>query len=147
MIVIKRVPNMTREEILSIICCDSGSEVGNYKLMTSILWIKCLLQGKSPFERLRKEGIDEIIIYGITELGEMLVQESLSEGYKVTGITDRRIAKGKYVFENIPILTTDELQKYKEVPIVVTAVMFWDEIKRELNEKGHDKVIALWELM
>lgn len=138
---------MDREEILSVIQCCGGKDQNNYKLMTSILWIKCLLRGKSPFERLREKGIDEIIIYGITELGEMLVQESLNEGYRVVGITDRKVVKGQYDFENIPVLTMDELRNYREKHIVVTAVMFWDEIKRELNAQGYDKVIALWELM
>lgn len=138
---------MDREEILSMIKFSGGTDQNNYKLMTSILWIKCLLRGKSPFERLRKEGIDEIIIYGITELGEMLVQESLNEGYKVIGITDQKAVKGQYDFQNIPVLTINELCNYKEKCIVVTAVMFWDEIKVQLNEGGYTNVIPLWELM
>lgn len=138
---------MHKDEILSVIQCCGGMEQNNYKLMTSILWIKCLLQGKSPFERLRQAGIDEIIVYGITELGEMLIQESLNEGYKVVGITDRKVVEGQYSFQNIPIFAMDELSNYKEKCIVVTAVMFWEEIKKELNGKGYTNVIPLWELM
>lgn len=138
---------MNREEVLSIIQCCGSAEVNNRKLMTSVLWIKCLLQGKSPFERLRENGIEEVILYGITELGELLLQEAINEGYKVAGIADKKVIKGRYQFQDIPILTLEELNNYKEKTIVVTAVMFWDEIKRELNKQGHENVIALWELM
>lgn len=138
---------MTREEMVSVICCCGDTGINNYKMMTSILWIKCLLKGGSPLQRLRDAGVDEVIIYGITELGELLVQEALNEDYKIMGITDKKVVKGQYEFRDVPIITVDEMSNYKEKHIVVTAVMYWDEIKRELNEQGYNNVIVLWELM
>lgn len=138
---------MTQEELLHIVGHSSCSEASNLKLMTSIAWIRCLIAGRSPFELLRQKGINEIIVYGATELGELLVREALKEGYKVSGITDKRVVKGQYCFEGVPILTVDELSCRKETYVVVTAVAFWEEIKTELGERGIHKIIALWDLM
>ncbi len=138
---------MNKDELFKVIRCYDNNKMNNYKLMTAVLWIKCLLQGKSPIDRLRENAIEKIIVYGITELGEMLIQESIKEGYRIAGITDKKIVYGDYRFQNIPLLTIDELSDYKDEHIVVTAVTFWDEIKKELNTHGHSNVIALWELM
>ncbi len=139
---------MSKEELLHI-AVQSGSQSGewDHKMMTAFAWIRCLLNGNSPLKQLRTKGIDEIIVYGIAELGNLLVYEALKEEYKIIGVTDKKIIAGQYDFESIPILSRQELCAYKDKCIVVTAVGFWKEIYRELDQIGCSNVIALWELL
>lgn len=138
---------MNKQELLDIVYCSHDMGINNQKIITLTTWVKCLIQGRSPFDQLMQGGIDKIIVYGINDLGEMLVKEALKEGYKISGITDRRVSGGQYDFCGIPVFTNDELGNHKEEYIVVTAVTFWDEIKSDLNRWGCCNVIALWELM
>lgn len=139
---------MNKEEFLHI-AVRGGSQGGGKdpKMMTALAWVRCLLNDMSPLKRLRMSGIDEIIIYGIAELGELLVWEALVEGFKVSGITDKKVAIGQYDFDGIPVLTIEELDAYRDKCIVVTAVGFWAEIKKELNQIGCSNVVVLWELL
>ncbi len=137
---------MNREEILNIIkCC--GADTKNYKMDTALAWIQCMHRGGSPIDTLRKSDIDEIIVYGITELGELLVNEALLKKYKVIGITDRKVIYGEYFFHDIPVINRDQLDFYKDKYIVITSMMFWEEIERELRERGHQHILTLMELM
>lgn len=141
--------SMNREELLDIITCfgSAGTSNYNYKLGTAIAWIRCLQQGKSPINRLREMGIDEIIIYGITELGGLLVNEAVLKGYKVLGITDRKVGCGGYFFQDIPVINRKELDDYRDRYIVVTSMAFWEEIVIELGKQGYQHIVALRELM
>lgn len=137
---------MNREEMLNIIkCC--GTDTHNYKMDTAMAWIRCMQRDSSPIGNLRKSGIDEIIVYGITELGELLVREALLKQYKVLGITDRKIACGGYFFYDVPVISKDRLDYYRDKCIVITSMMFWEEIERELRERGHQHIVTLRELM
>lgn len=139
---------MSKEELLHIAVRGGSQERGkDPKMMTALAWVRCLLNEGSPLKRLRMGGINEIIIYGIAELGELLLQEALSEGYKVLAITDKKITVGQYDFDGIPVLTIEELYAYRDKCIVVTAVGFWKEIKMELEQRGYSNIIALWELL
>lgn len=137
---------MNREEMLNIIkCCGIGTH--NYKMDTAMAWIRCLQREGSPIDSLRKLGVDEIITYGITELGELLVSEALLKKYKVLGITDRKIVCGGYFFHDVPVISRNRLDCYKDKCIVITSMMFWEEIERELRERGHQHIVTLRELM
>ncbi len=141
--------NVINNEELLRIAVQSGSQMGERdpKMMTAFAWIRCLLNGSSPLKQLRTKGINEIIVYGIAELGNLLIYEALKERYKIIGVTDKKIIVGQYDFEGIPILSRQDLCAYKDKCIVVTAVGFWREIYRELEHIGCSNVIALWELL
>jgi hypothetical protein len=137
---------MNREELLNIIkCC--GVDAHNYKMDTAMAWIRCMQRGSSPIDSLLKSGIYEIVVYGITELGELLVSEALLKKYKVLGITDRKVACGGYFFHNVPVISRDRLDNYKDKYIVITSMMFWEEIEKELRERGYQHIATLRELM
>lgn len=137
---------MNREEILNIIkCC--GVSAPNYKMDTAMAWIRCMQRGGSPIDNLRKSGMDEIIVYGITELGELLVNEALLKEYKVLGITDRKVACAGYSFHDVPVISRDQLDCHKDKCIVITSMMFWEEIEKELRERGHQHIVTLRELI
>lgn len=137
---------MNREELVNTIkYCGIGTH--NYKMDTAMAWIRCMQRGSSPIDSLLKLGIDEIVVYGITELGELLVSEALLKKYKVLGITDRKVACGGYFFHDVPVINRDRLDNYKDKCVVITSMMFWGEIEKELRERGHQRIVTLRELM
>ena len=133
--------------MLNVIACFGSTETNNYKMDTAVAWIRCLQHRCSPIIKLRQMGIDEIIIYGITELGELLVDEAVLRGYKVFGIMDRRVGCGGYSFRGIPVISRMELNHHIDKYIVVSSVTFWEEIEKELRKQGCQHIISLRELL
>lgn len=119
----------------------------NFKLETAIAWIKCMQKGQSPIDKLCQNKIEEIIVYGVTELGVLLVEEARIKDYRIIGITDRKITTGDYFYQKIPMLSREQLGAYKEKCIVITSMAFWYDIRVELEEEGYKNVIALRELL
>lgn len=120
---------------------------GAYKLEAALAWIRCMQRGRSPIDRLREKEIEQIIVYGITELGELLVEEAYQKKYKVAAITDRAVREGGYEYQGIPVIRRKDIEKYRDEVIVVTSMAFWEEIKDELYLEGCRRVISLRELL
>lgn len=118
------------------------------KFYTAYLWLARMQDNISPVDNLMKQGINSIIIYGITELGELMVREAANKQFTVRAITDKRVT-GTYVYNGIPVIPLSGLlsDEYKDEYVVVTAMAFAGEIKRELNESGIGKVVSLLDLM
>lgn len=138
---------MKEENIIDLIQTFSKLPLNNMKLYTAIKWIDCLQQGKTVFDKLREKEIEEIIVYGIAELGDLLVKEAINNNYKIIAITDRRIEIGGYNYVDIPAVNVDELYKWKDKCIVVTAVTFYEEIEKDLLNRGYEKIVPLWDLL
>lgn len=66
---------------------------GGYRMKfdTACLWIARMQDNVSPIDNLRKQGINSIVVYGMTELGELLVREAAHKQFKVKAITDKRV--------------------------------------------------------
>lgn len=137
---------MIKEEIMDAIECYNKPS-NTYKLETALAWIRCVQKGKSPIDRLREKDIEQVIVYGITELGEFLVREACIKQFKVLAITDRAIQEGGYEYHGIPVLKRKDIAKYKDEAIIVTSMTFWEEIRDELQTEGCKYVIALRELL
>ncbi len=138
---------MVKEEMAGIVE-NCGTLSGNaFKLETALAWIRCAQRGKSPIDRLREKNIERIIVYGITELGELLVEEACRKKYKVLAIADRAVQEGGYEYRGIPVIARKQLEKYSNEVIVVTSMTFWEEIRDELYAEGCRCVIALREIM
>lgn len=138
---------MIKEEIVGISEKGGRKANGANKLKTALAWIECLQKGRSPIERLRKEEIEQIIVYGITELGKFLVEEARLKEYRILAITDRAVREGGYEYQGIPVIRRNDIAKHKEEVIVVTSVTFWEEIRDELRAEGCKRVISLRELL
>lgn len=123
---------------------------GGYRMKfdTACLWIARMQDGMSPIDSLRKKGIDSIVVYGMTELGELMVREAVNKQFKVKAITDKRVS-GEYVYGGIPVIPVSGLlpSGYKDEYIVVTAMAFAGEIKKELNAAGIGKAVSLLDLL
>lgn len=138
---------MIKEEMASVIEYYEGRTKNILKLETALAWIRCAQKGNSPIDRLREKRIDQIIIYGITELGELLIEEAFEKQFRILAITDRAVKEGGYEYQGIPVIRRRDAGKYSGEVIVVTSMTFWEEIRDELHAEGCRRVIALRELL
>ena len=83
--------------------------------------------------------ITEVIIYGYAELGKILEKQLIKCGVKVAYILDQKITQ-----------TCSEVFIYKpgnenirDIPVIVTAIYYYDSIKNELEERGYTKIVSL----
>lgn len=119
------------------------------KMKTYMAWINCFQRNLSPVDFLYKKGIKEVIVYGVTDLGEKFVTELLNKNYPIKAIVDGRIISGGYDYRGIPIISKSVLisAKYRDVCVIVTAMAFWNEIKVQLKEQEITNIMSLLELM
>ena len=119
------------------------------KFYTACLWIASLQNNTSPIDSLRKRQIDSVIVYGITEFGELFVKEAINEQFNVKAITDKSVNNGNYTYNSIPVIPIDGLlsSQYRHEYIVITAMSFEREIREELNAIGLKNIISLLDLL
>jgi len=144
---IERNKGLSQDEVVEVM---SKAGIGSSaKLETALAWISCLQQGKSPIDTLGQMGIEQVIVYGIADLGEKFVYEARRKGYKVLAIVDKRVEQGSYTFDGIPIITISDLQleSYRNEKIVITAMSFWEEIKKDLQSRGVRNILSIRELI
>lgn len=138
---------MIKEKMAGVIGYYDGRTKNILKLDTALAWIRCAQKGKSPIDRLREKQIKQIVVYGITELGELLIEEAYEKQYKILAITDQAVREGGYEYRGIPIIRRQDVGKYSGEVFVVTSMTFWEEIKDELHAEGCRRVMALRELL
>lgn len=114
-------------------------------------WIRLLNKKVSILKSLRDNGITEIILYGVSEFALRLMEQCENENHivKIIGISDKRISsKGGY-YKDIPFLSLNDVKEYKKdnVCIVITAMGFYEEIRREFQEKGIKNYVSLKDLI
>ncbi len=108
-------------------------------------WMRALQSGGGIASILKKMGYQSVMIYGFKELGQLLFNELIDADIKVSLIVDKRqslSAEGIATVypKNIP----DNL---KNIPIVVTATWYIDEIRSELCENGICDIISIKDLL
>jgi len=119
------------------------------KYSTTLAWLQKLYRGISLRIMINGYGFNDIIIYGIDDLGMKLIEGCIYESVKVAAISDRRIVEGGYEFNNIPIVQIKCLKEYqsKKTGIIVAAVGYFDEIEENLSNLGLYNIISLRELI
>jgi hypothetical protein len=108
------------------------------------IWMMAKQNNISIVNYLMNKGIRSIAIYGMSYMGIRLFHE-LKEGKVCV----------KYGIDRNPKMRIPELEIYhpneikdKEVDaVLVTAIFSFDSIKRDLNEKGFKKILALDEIL
>ncbi|SHI69870.1 glycosyltransferase family 2 protein [Pseudobutyrivibrio xylanivorans] len=124
--------NISREKRLELIREDvSGECYYRYSKLTSA--------GKRIEDILNKEELKEIYVYGVGEIGRMVLSDlSLSGSSRVKGIFDKRAANEKIVvegYENVGIKTPENIPR-DNVPVVITPSRNYTGIIRELVDNG-----------
>lgn len=119
------------------------------KYNTALAWLKRINKGISLHEMIDGYGFEEVIIYGIDELGMRLIEACIYESVKIAAISDRRIIEGRYEFNNIPMVKIKELAEYQneKTGIIVAAVGYFEEIEKYLSSLGLHNIISLRKLI
>lgn len=124
-------------DINKILKCCSGFEVLRK-------WLSLKQQGSHLEKFFYDNGITEICIYGMAELGHLLVDEMKNSSIKIRCGIDRAEKE-----ENaIEIVNVKDAYRYKDVQaIVVTPVQYYSEIEKELRNKTEAYIICLEDII
>lgn len=112
-----------------------------YLLMSQ--WVKVKQENKSIEEYCLKKGYREIAIYGMSYVGEALLNELSGSAIKIKYGIDRN-AGG--IFEDIPVITPDD-QLSEVDAIIVTPITFFDEIEELLSQKTDCPIISIEDIL
>lgn len=121
---------------------DRFSEL--YALMQQ--WVKVYQAGHRLEDYFRKNGYNKIAVYGMSDIGYMVLKELEDSGVEVSYCIDQNADN---LFAKIDVRRPDE--KLPSVDAVVVAVVqFYDEVRESLGEKIDCPIISLsdvvWEI-
>lgn len=106
-------------------------------------WVKVKQEGKNLQSYFEKKGYHKIAIYGMSYVGETLVEElknsSIEVKYGIDQSADRIYAEFDVV------LPEDELENVDAV--VVTPITFFDEIANKLSKKIDCPIVSLEDIL
>ncbi|MCM1233276.1 MAG: hypothetical protein NC489_24425 [Ruminococcus flavefaciens] len=106
-------------------------------------WVKVKQEGKNVASYLEENGYQKIAIYGMSYVGETLLEELKNTSVRVAYGIDK---KGDTIYTDIDVITMDD--SFDEVDaIVVTAITFFDEIEKELSERVSCPIISLEDIL
>lgn len=106
-------------------------------------WINAIQNGRQLSEYFRAKNYSRVIIYGYKELGKQLYRELTDCGIDVVAIIDKNKKLSGNDTLNIFELNEFENEKYSDVPVVVTACFYYEEISSELRSVGYKKIFSL----
>lgn len=106
-------------------------------------WINVIQSGRQISEYFKTKNFNHVIIYGYKELGKQLHRELTGCGINVIAIIDKNKKLSKNGTSNILGLYEFKDEKYLDIPVVVTACFYYEEISSELKKAGYKKVFSL----
>lgn len=106
-------------------------------------WVKVKQEGKNLAEYFKKNGYESIAIYGMSYAGETLYDELKDSEIVVKYAIDKNIDN---IYADVDLVSIeDDLPKADA--IVVTAITFFDEIERMLEDKVECPIISLEDIL
>lgn len=111
------------------------------RLLSQWLWIK--QRGINLAEYFEENGYKKIAIYGMSYMGECLVNELKDSSVQTVYGIDRNAMN---LYLDIPVKTPDESLDPVDA-IVVTATSFFDEIEAQLKEKIDSPIISIEDIL
>lgn len=106
-------------------------------------WVAIKQEGKNLASYFEKNGYKRIAIYGMSFLGERLLNELRNSEIQVAYGIDRN---ANAIYSEIEIKTLEEELEPVDV-IVVTAISFFDEIEYELEKKVDCPIISIEDVL
>ena len=106
-------------------------------------WLMAKQAGIKMEDWFKRNHYKRIVIYGMSLLGERLVDELKETDIKVIAGVDKN-AKG--IFAEMPVLLPEEAIPDADC-MVVTPVFFFDEIKRSMSSKVSYPIISLEDIL
>lgn len=111
-------------------------------------WMYLRLRNQKIAEYLLKQEIKKIAVYGMSYIGNRLYDELKNSGINIVFGIDKDADKILY---EIPVLKPDDTQLRKYIQevdmIVVTAVAFYQEIKKELERSYQIKIVSMNDIL
>lgn len=102
-------------------------------------WIKIKQEGRNLDLYFEKNGYKNIAIYGMSYVGETLIDELKNTNVSVVYGIDR---KANSIYADVDVVSIDDILKPVDA-VVVTAITFYKEIEEKLSEKIDCPIISL----
>ena len=106
-------------------------------------WVKVKQEGKDLASFFEREGYKEIAVYGMSYVGERLIEELKGSEVEVAYGIDKN-AGG--IYADIEVVTPDETLKEVNA-VIVTSIFFMDEIERDLSSKLSCPILSLEDIL
>lgn len=119
----------------------SGRHLALFLMMNQ--WVKVKQKGINLSLYFEKNNYKKIAIYGMSYVGETLLDELKGTGTEVAYGIDRN---AESIYADVDIVTmSDDLQPVDAV--VVTAITFYDEIEAQLSKRLDCPIISLEDML
>lgn len=102
-------------------------------------WLKLKLSGIRLADILQKYDYKKIAVYGYAEIGQLLCQELLQDGFKVSYVMDKKVCETKS--KRLPVYQPGAGLPEVDA-VIVTAVYYFDDIRNDLLKMGFHNVIS-----
>lgn len=106
-------------------------------------WVKVKQDGKELSEYFKKNGYQKIAVYGMSYVGQNLVNELKTSGIEVAYGID---INADSIYSDIDVMTIEDELEEVDV-IVVTPITFFDEIEEKLTKKVDCPIISLEDIL
>lgn len=106
-------------------------------------WFATKQEGKSVADYLKSEGIKTVAIYGMSFIGQRLIEELRDSGIEVKYGIDKNRDR---IYTDIDIVTPEDNIEEVDV-IIVTAFYFFNEIEDLLMKKTDSRILSFEELV
>lgn len=106
-------------------------------------WVKIKQEGKNLVSYFEKEGYKKIAIYGMSYVGETLIEELRGTDVQVAYGIDKNASS---IYSEIDVSSMEDSLEEVDV-VVVTAITFFDEIEKELKTKVNCPIVSLEDIL
>lgn len=125
---------------------EKEKELSKFKQFYQILTKWMLNDDSQAFYDIlsNKYSILRCIIYGYSELGQILEKELLKSSIQIDRIIDKK--RSGLSNSGIVINKPEDINDY-DIPIIVTATYYYEDIKKELLDLGYKYIYSLFEIV
>lgn len=106
-------------------------------------WIKSKQEGKHIKSYFEENGYKQIAVYGMSYVGERLIDELKDSGITIKYAIDRN---AESLYSELDIVSPEDVLPEVDV-IIVTAVTFFDEIQDTLEQKVNCPIISFEDIL
>lgn len=106
-------------------------------------WVRNYQERRELYLFFEKKGYKKIAIYGLSYVGETLLNELKNTDIQVDYAVDRNIGRE---IEGVKVYSPEDMLENVDA-IIVTAIMSFDEIKEKLEEKVTCPIISLEDII
>ena len=160
-----RKEDLMKKSIISILSAFTGAAIGagvvkktigetvneskamsNKHLALFLLmnqWVKVKQERKNVADYLKKEGYNKIAVYGMSYVGETLLNELKNTEVDVAYGIDKNAAR---IYSDVDVYSVeDDLKQVDEV--IVTAITFYDEVVKVLQKKLDCPIMSIEDIL